>query len=63
MAKTCARCETTTDTRTLFCPGCGALYDRDELQRVRLMGAVGVAHSTSPKIEKFFATGDPSVFD
>jgi hypothetical protein len=25
------------------------------------MGAVGVRHSTSPRIEQFFATGDPSV--
>lgn len=63
MAKTCARCETTTDTRALFCPDCGALYDRDELQRVRIMGPVGVAHSNSPKIAQFFETGDPAVFD
>lgn len=27
------------------------------------MGAVGVAHSSSPKIEEFWNTGDPSVFD
>jgi len=26
------------------------------------MGAIGVAHSSSDKIDQFFATGDPNVF-
>jgi len=26
------------------------------------MGAIGVAHSSSDKIDQFFATGDPDVF-
>ena len=47
----------------MFCPSCGAAYSPDDLRRVRLMGLVGVAHSNSPKIDEFFATGDPEVFD
>jgi hypothetical protein len=27
------------------------------------MGPIGVRHSNSPKIEEFWATGDPAVFD
>jgi hypothetical protein len=46
---------------TVFCPDCG-LADKAKLRRVRLMGPVGVANSNSPKIEEFFATGDPDVF-
>ena len=45
-----------------FCPVCGRA-DKTKLQRVRLMGPVGVLHSNSPKIEEFWATGDASVFD
>lgn len=47
----------------LFCDDCGKLVDRAGLRSVRLAGAIGVRHSTSPSIEKFWATGDPSVFD
>lgn len=61
--RTCPRCTAHSDTRSLFCPFCGAAYDRHELRSVRLMGAIGVAHSSSPTIEKFWATGDPTVFD
>lgn len=46
----------------MFCGSCGSVFDRSELGRVRLMGAIGVQHSSSPTIEKFWATGDPSVF-
>lgn len=44
---------------TLFCPVCGKTAPED-LSRVRLMGFVGVQHSTNPKIERFWRTGDPS---
>lgn len=47
---------------TTFCPACGRA-DQGKLKRVRLMGPVGVLHSNSPKIEQFWETGDPSVFD
>ena len=44
---------------TMFCPECKKARPED-LKRVRLMGAIGVAHSSSPAIEQFWATGDPS---
>jgi hypothetical protein len=44
---------------TVFCPECGKA-DRAALKRVRLMGPIGVQHSTSPAIEAFWNTGDPS---
>jgi hypothetical protein len=45
----------------VFCPDCGRA-DKTGLGRVRLMGPVGVANSNSPKIQEFWATGDPEVF-
>ena len=48
--------------RTTFCPMCGKA-DKGALKKVRLMGPIGVEHSNSPKIEQFWQTGDPSVFD
>lgn len=57
-------CEPSCDEsqRTNFCGVCGrALPGR--LEKVRLAGFVGVMHSTSPKIEQFWETGDPSVFE
>lgn len=47
----------------MFCPDCGAVLDRDDLRKVRLMGPIGVKHSNSPKIEEFWKTGNPEVFD
>jgi hypothetical protein len=47
----------------MFCCDCGRVLDREGLRRVRLAGFVGVQHSTSPKIEEFWRTGDPNVFD
>lgn len=61
--KTCSRCNHTETDRSLFCSTCGAVLDMDDLKGVRLMGAIGVAHSSSPKIEEFWNTGDPNVFD
>lgn len=52
-------CDVCPPFTTVFCPVCGKA-DRTSLGRVRLAGFVGVAHSTSPAIERFFATGDPS---
>lgn len=57
------RCEPTCPPhRTTFCPVCEHA-EPGALGRVRIMGAIGVVHSSSPKIEKFWETGDPSVFD
>jgi hypothetical protein len=58
----CPRCESSDPGATLFCQHCGKLLDRAALEHVRLMGPVGVQHSTSPKIEQFWQTGDPAVF-
>lgn len=46
---------------SVFCPDCGRA-DKARLKTVRLPGFVGVQHSTSPRIEEFWATGDPDVF-
>jgi hypothetical protein len=46
---------------TTFCPACGRA-NKARLQGVRLMGFVGVLHSTSPKIEEFWQRGDPEIF-
>lgn len=48
--------------QSTFCPDCGRA-DKKILHSLRLMGPVGVQHSNSPKIEEFWKTGDPSVFD
>jgi hypothetical protein len=45
----------------VFCPLCGRA-DKEALRTVRLPGFVGVAHTNNPKIQEFFATGDPDVF-
>lgn len=49
--------------QTLFCGHCGKEREPGDLKRVRIMGFVGVANSTSPKIEQFWETGDPSALD
>lgn len=60
---TCSRCGHANESaRRLFCEECGKLLDRDGLRGVRVPGFVGVLHSTSPKIEEFWRTGDPAVF-
>jgi hypothetical protein len=53
-------CTTCAPFATAFCPVCGKA-DKAALGRIRLMGPVGVLHSNSPKIEAFWATGDPAV--
>jgi len=59
----CPRCgHVNAEARRLFCEQCGKALDPDGVRSVRLAGFVGVLHSTSPKIEKFWSTGDPSVF-
>jgi hypothetical protein len=56
-------CEPTCpEHRTICCPTCGKV-DRAALKTVRLPGFVGVQHSTNPTIERFWETGDPSVFE
>lgn len=58
--KTCGSCGFESDR--VFCKACGKVLDPAVLKSVRLMGPVGVGHSTSPKIEEFWATGDAEVF-
>ena len=48
---------------SLFCSDCGKERQPGSLRTVKMMGFVGVAHSTSPKIASFLETGDPTVFD
>lgn len=45
--------------RTTFCPVCGKA-DPNTLAGVRLMGFVGVYHTTNENVQKFLATGDPN---
>ena len=49
----------------IWCPHCGKAYDVDEarkiLNSIKTKGFTG-ASSVNPKVEKFNATGDPSVF-
>lgn len=59
----CPRCDHTETLKRMFCSACGAVLEPGSLKKVRLMGLVGVEHSTSPKIAEFWATGDPNVFD
>lgn len=54
-------CDTCLPHTTTFCPVCGKA-DRTILKGVRLMGLIGVRHSSSPAIEQFWQTGDPTVF-
>jgi hypothetical protein len=39
---------------------CGRLTDRDGLKSVKVMGFVGVRHSTSENIARYWETGDPT---
>jgi hypothetical protein len=57
----CPRCDTISH-QVRFCSACGKLLDRDSLRQLRLLGPVGIAHTTSSTVEEFFATGDPDVF-
>jgi hypothetical protein len=60
---TCHRCEhENVDQKRIFCESCGAILDKSDLRRVRLMGPIGVQHSNSDSIAEFWETGDPSVF-
>jgi hypothetical protein len=55
----CPRCATYNARPTTFCESCGKVINRARLEGVRLMGPIGVQHSTSPRIEEFFRTGNP----
>lgn len=60
----CTRCgHTNSDIKRIFCEDCGKLVAKGDLTRVGVLGFVGVGNSTSPAIQEFWATGDPSVFD
>lgn len=54
-------CDNHTGT-SLFCSTCGRLREPGSLRSVKIQGFVGV-HSTNPKMETFWETGDPAVFD
>jgi hypothetical protein len=47
---------------TLFCTTCGKTKEPDALKSVRIVNFHG-RFSTSPAMEAFKATGDPSVFE
>jgi hypothetical protein len=57
----CKRCDSDPGP-TLFCQHCGLAPDKQAVRSVRFGGFTGRA-STNPKMEQFWATGDPSVFD
>lgn len=60
----CPRCShQNVDIRRIFCEECGKQVEPGSLRPEAVLGFVGVANSTSPKIERFWETGDPSVFD
>lgn len=59
----CGRCSYKGTSKRLFCEGCGAVIDRTALRSVRLAGAVGVRHASSPALDAFWETGDAEVFD
>lgn len=54
-------CEHEIPEDRMFCPTCGKVKSLADLRSVRLPGFVGVAHSTSPAIEEFWATGDANI--
>lgn len=56
------RCETCPDTERMFCPLCGRVADVTALRAVRLVGFIGPG-SINPRVERFWETGDPEVFD
>ena len=47
-----------TQTGSLFCPRCGKLIEPGSLRSLRIESFHG-AQSLSPKMEKFWETGDP----
>lgn len=63
MTITCPRCKHDQDSVPSFCQSCGKVLNRKTLRSVRPMGFVGVQHSLSPKIDEWWNTGDPEVFD
>lgn len=48
--------------KRLFCSECGRLLEPGSLRSIRFQGFLG-CQSTNPKMEEFWATGDPEVFD
>jgi len=52
----------TADPSRLFCSDCGKLRAPDSLRKIRFTGFLGV-QSVNPKMEQFWASGDPQVFD
>lgn len=62
--KLCPHCSKEGDGN-IWCPHCNLAYDVKEarkiLESLKWKGFTG-GSSTSPKVEQFIATGDPSVF-
>jgi hypothetical protein len=48
------------NANAVFCVECGKIIDLEGLRSIRLAGAIGVRHSSNPKIERFWQTGDPT---
>jgi hypothetical protein len=46
---------------TIFCERCGHVLKDGALRTIRIAGFVGRA-SLNPKMDEFWATGDPEVF-
>jgi hypothetical protein len=57
---TCQYCDADV-TGHNFCPSCGRVVDRERLIGLTIQGFRGPA-SLNPKVQKFWRTGDPSVF-
>lgn len=56
------RCTKCPDTDRMFCPLCGRVADVAALRAVCLLGFIGPG-SLNPRVERFWETGDPEVFD
>lgn len=55
----CQACGAIREGRRNFCE-CGRVWNIDELRAVRIMGFVGVRHTTSERVDAFLSTGEPS---
>ena len=59
---TCGEIEPNTERR-IWCPTCGKAYDVDEARATLRSVKVGPGVLNSPKVDQFWETGDPSVFE
>lgn len=61
MAHRCDECPK--GQSTMFCSTCGQILDPSTLKTLRFEPRFLGEASCNPKMEQFWATGDPSVFD